>query len=129
MRTTPWLAVELGDRAVLLELALIEDRDHVAQLLDLAELVRRHDQRGVAGPLDVADEGAHRGGVDRVQARGRLVEDDDLGAAEERLRDAQPLGHAVRQRARVLVGVGLGETDELEHAVASVAGLDPGSCR
>src|SRR5262249_6649092 len=54
--------------------------------------------------------------IGRIETRGGLVEQDDLGLAEEGLRDAEPLHHAVRQRARAALGV-IVEPDELETAV------------
>src|SRR3984957_965697 len=92
--------------------AVLEDQPpgphhaHVrADLLDLGQQVRGHEDRGAVGG-DVPDEAAHLAGALRVQAVGGLVQDDQLAGLEQAGRDAQPLLHAQRVGAVTLPGRG-----------------------
>ena len=64
----------------------------------------------------VAQQLAHPADALGVQAVDRLVEQQDVGVAEQRGRDAEPLAHAEREAAHPVVGDGL-ETDQLDHLV------------
>ena len=70
--------------------ALVDDGDAVAEALGLVHEVRDQDDRGaaVADLLDEVPGDPPRGGV---EPRGHLVEEDDLGRADERQSDEQPL--------------------------------------
>ena len=71
-------------------LAAPEDRDAVGDLQHLVELVADEDDR-LAVRLQAADDPEQLAGLLRRQHRGRLVEDEDVGAAEERLQDLDTL--------------------------------------
>src|SRR5262245_21090496 len=76
--------------------------DMAADLLHLGEQVRRH-QDGDAAGGDLADERAHLPGALRVQAVGRLVQDDQFPWPEQARGDGQPLLHAERVGALALL--------------------------
>ena len=63
-----------------------------------------------------AQQFAHPADALGVQSVDRLVEQQDVGVAEQRGRDAEPLVHAQREAAHPLVGDGL-QADQLDHLV------------
>src|SRR5690349_5484858 len=68
---------------------VLDDRDAVGELLRLVEVVRRqHD--GLAEVAQRADRAPRGTPRLRVEARRRLVEEDQLGVADERQREVQP---------------------------------------
>ena len=92
------LLVRLGRDPLADDLAAPDDRDPVRDLEDLVQLVADEDDAVALGrqaPQDLED----LLGLLRRQDRGRLVEDEDLGVAVERLEDLDPLLPADRQRA------------------------------
>jgi hypothetical protein len=68
---------------------------------------------------DPAEQGAKPANARGVEAVGGLVEDEQLGVAEQRHRQAKPLAHAERIRLHPPSARG-GQPDELQHL------LDPG---
>ena len=74
----------------------------VAHLLELAEQVRRHDDRS-ALRRDLADQPPDVLHAERIEPVGRLVEDDELRIAQQRPGDGEPLLHAHRVRAVAIV--------------------------
>ena len=104
----------LGD-----DLAVADDDDLVGDALDLVEQVRA-EQHGAALVGVAAQQVAHPADAGRVEAVGRLVEDEDLGVAEERVGDAEALAHAEGVVADPAVRLLLGEADELDHLVDAV---------
>ena len=109
---------QLGDRPAVHEPALVDDDQPVADRLQLGEQVRR-DDHGLALVADVADEPPHVLHPDRVEPVRRLVEDDQLGIADQRGGDAEPLLHAERVAA-VAVVAAAAESDELDQVVDAV---------
>ena len=97
----------------------VQDRHPVAQPLGFLESMGRQEDRdaALAEPVDQLVDTA-RG--DRVQAGGRLVEEEDLRLAEERPRKGDPLAKALGQRAAWIVRA-VGEVDGLEGAPDSIA--------
>ena len=77
----------------------MEDADAIAQPLDVVEQVAREEERHAALAGLLADELAHLVHARGVEAVHRLVEDDQVGAADQRLREAEPLLHAERVAA------------------------------
>ena len=75
--------------------AFADDRDAVAGSLDLAQDVARQEDRPALG-LRLADERVERLLDERVEARGRLVEDEQLGPVLERDDEADLLLVALR---------------------------------
>src|SRR5215469_8646668 len=111
---------------------------HVAaDLLHLGEQVRGH-QHGDAAGGDLPDEPAHLPGALWIQAVGRLVQDDELARLEQARGDGEPLLHAERVGAVVLLG-GRGQAHPLQRRPdarvrgARVGGrvrrVDPGQVR
>ena len=105
-------AEEVGGRALVERAAGVDQHQPVADLLELAEVVRRH-EHGAAAVGQRADQAAHLAHALRVEAVGRLVEDQQLGVAEQRGGDAEALLHAERVAA-VAVVAALAEADDVE---------------
>ena len=84
--------------------------------LDLAQQVRGQ-QHGAAAVGEVAQQVAHPADALGVEAVGRLVEDQDLGVAEQRVRDPEPLAHAQRVLAHALARRRAVEADVAEQVV------------
>ena len=85
---------QVGDLAELLQLAVVQDRDPVADVLHVGQQVAAQDDR-LALVAQLADQVLHLGRADRVEARGRLVEQDQLGVVDQRLGQADPPLHAL----------------------------------
>ncbi len=101
------------------------DDEHVVDgLRDLGEHVAGDEHRAPARGL-LAHHAAHPGDARRVEAVGRLVEDQHLGVAEQRRRDRQPLAHAHRVALHTAVGGRL-QSDRLEHLVDALRRMAPG---
>src|SRR5256714_5127409 len=94
---------------------VVDDRVLARQIFDVVHLVRDEDGRHVFEVAQLNRKLADRSGRRRVEARGRLVEQDDLRAADERARDADSSAHAARKLNRHLVNR-VFEVDEAEHA-------------
>jgi hypothetical protein len=98
-----------------------DDRDAIADALDLAEVVRGQ-EHGSAARLVLADDRQELLLHERVEARGRLVEDEQLRPVEERLDEPDLLPVAARQLAGGPVEVRskplgeLGSAAEIAHA-------------
>src|SRR5436853_363859 len=68
---------------------VLDDRDAVGELLRLVEVVRRQQDR-LAEIAQVADRLPRAAPGLRIKAGRRLVEEDQLGVADEREREVQP---------------------------------------
>ena len=92
-----------------------DHRDPVGELLGLVHVVggQQDGLAEVAEALDHLPGGAAGGGV---EAGGRLVEEEQLGVADERDRDVEPPLLAAGQAPGALIGL-LGESDELDRLV------------
>ncbi len=112
---------QLGDVALVQDPAAVDDRDPVAQLLDVGHLVAREEHRD---PLrrEAADERLHVAHPGRVEAGLGLVEDEQPRAAQERGGDAEPLAHPVGVAADP-VARPVGQVDGVEHLVDPRAGV------
>ena len=102
------------------EAAVVEDRDAVADALDVVEDVGRVEDRRLA--LQRRHEVEDLAPTDRVEGADRLVEQQDARAGDERLGDAEPLAHAARVGPGSAIR-GVGEADARDDAV------DPGRDR
>ena len=91
---------------------MLEDGDGVADLLDFVEQVAAEDD-GTAFRGEFGDEGADFAGALRVEAVGRLIEDDEFGVVEDSGGDAEPLLHAERVVLEAAVG-GFDEVDAFQ---------------
>src|SRR4029077_10957926 len=78
------------------EPALREEPDPVAQGLDLAEDVRGQQDREVALLDQAPEQGEQLLDAGRVDRDRRLVEDEDRGLLDQRIRDAEALGPGAR---------------------------------
>ena len=92
----------------------------VADLLHVVEQVGGH-QHGDAERPEAGDERQHLLAPERVEAGRRLVEQDQLGIADERLGELGALAHAGREAAD-RAEPGLVETDEVEDVRRPLAG-------
>ena len=63
------------------------------------------DQDRLAHPAQLAQDLAHLDPRARIQARGRLVQDEQLRVVDQRVRQAQPLAHPARERLDVRVAL------------------------
>src|SRR6266536_4587109 len=114
------VAFELGERALHDDAAVIDDRDRVADLLDLVEQVRGEEYGAALGD-EAADHAAELVDAGRVEAVGGLVQDQQLGVGEQGAGGAEALAHSERVGGDALVRA-LGESHARERA------LDPGVC-
>src|SRR5579863_3622036 len=106
---------ELRGRALGEDLAALDDRHSVGELLGLVEIVRR-EEHGLAEFLQRADRvpgGAPRGGVEPGR---RLVEEDQLGVADQRQGQVEAAPLAAGQAARALVAL-VAQANELDDLV------------
>ena len=94
---------DLGRRPFGDLLAVVEDRDPVADAHDHAHVVLDEQDRQAQLVPDPAEEGHHRGRLGRVHARRRLVEQQQLGPGRERSGDLEAALVAVGQVAGQLV--------------------------
>ena len=104
--------------AVRLQFALVEDGDAVAHVLHVFQAMAAHDDR-LAQRAQIADEVLHPARAQRIEAGGRLVEDDQIGIVDERLGQADALTHALGILAEGAFAIGL-ETDFLDQLLGLV---------
>ena len=113
--------IEILRRAGGDDLAVIDDRDAIAELFGFFDVVRRQ-QHGVAVLLHPRDFAVQLAPGLRVEARRRLVEEDELGSVHECQREREPLPLAARERVERRVG--------LWRRARSVRAVSPGvDCR
>ena len=112
-------------RALVDDAARADDRQAVAELLDLAHQVRG-EQHGDALVGEPPDEPAHVAHPARVEAGRRLVEQQQPRLAQQRRRDAEPLAHAVRVTADLVLLAGA-QLDGVERPPIRSAAPPPSS--
>ena len=110
-------------RALGHEVAAVDDPDAVGELLGLLEVLRGEED-GRAVLVQRAHLAPKRGAAGRVQAGGRLVEEQHVRAVHERQRQVEPAPHAARVAADAPVA-GLGEADAVEQLHGPLARLGP----
>ena len=120
-RAIPEPTLDVADRALRQDPAAIDDRHARAQLLELGQDVAADEDRLAERP-ELAQEFAQLDASARVQAGGRLVEEQDLRVVDQGVRQAQPLLHAARERLDVVVAA-IGEVDELQEVADRPASL------
>ena len=86
---------ERGQVVLQHQVAAVEHPDPRAQLLDLGQQMAGQEDRRPAA-VQVQQQVAHLGDALRVEAVGRLVEDEQLRTAQQRTGQAEPLLHAER---------------------------------
>ena len=106
------LGLQLLRRALGDDLAVVDDRQAIAQLVGLLEVLRGEEHGRAAGvdPAHLVPDRQPRGGV---QTGRRLVEEQHIGRVDERAREVEPALHPAGIRFRSPVGR-LGQADELE---------------
>ncbi len=107
--------------AIRLQFALIEDGDAIASVLHVFQAMTTHDDR-FAQPAQIADQIFHPTSAKRIEAGGRLIEDDEIGIVDERLRQADALAHALGILAEDAFAIGL-ESDFLDQLLGLVLPL------
>ena len=114
---------QLARRALGDDLRLVHDDEPVAELLGLVHVVRREDE-GHAALLEPVQPVPEEVARLRVEARRRLVEEQQVRLVDQRPRDRQAPLHAARQRLHLVLRA-LGELDELEQLVGAAARTPP----
>ena len=87
------LVLELGGSALRDQVALVEYRDPVGELIGFLEVLGGEEDGDAIGH-QLADDFAHRATAARIQSRRRLVQENDLRVADERHRQVQLPAHA-----------------------------------
>src|SRR2546426_5957820 len=100
------------------DLAVIHDRDAVAQALGFLHVVGR-EQHGPAVRAEPADDFPQLPSRLRIQAGRRLIEEQQLGFADERARDGEALLLTARERHDARLALFL-QLDEGEHFIDGV---------
>jgi hypothetical protein len=115
--TARYQSLQLRGGSLRYQPAPVQHGDPVRKTVGLVEVLRREED-GDAVPDQFADRLPHRPAAARVQARGGLIEEDDLGTADQGHREVEPAPHPAGQGRRGLVrGFGQVEPlDELVHA-------------
>src|ERR1022692_680087 len=99
----------------------VQDGDPVAQALGLFEAMRGEEDRDAAA-AELGDQLVHVPGRDRVQAGGRLVEEQHPRVVEQGPGQGDPLAQALGQRAAGIAGP-VGQVDGPQRAVNAIAGV------
>src|SRR6202030_1330406 len=84
-------------------LAVCERRDAIADRIQAIQVMRYHENGQAQSLLKGADQVVEIRGPDRVEARGRLVEEYDLGVEREGPGERHALDHAAGEFRRKLV--------------------------
>ncbi len=111
----PRVADQLGRRPLPHDRPVAEDRDSIGELLRLVEVVRRQQDRRAERPerADHLPGCPSRGGI---EARGRLVQEHEVGVADEGHAEIEPTLLAAGERLHARVPL-LAEPDEVDHLV------------
>src|SRR5207249_4314157 len=112
-----------GGRTCDLQLFAYTCDDVVAGVLDVGQQVRRQNQVDAFVVRQIADEIEHLVAPFRVHAVGRLVEEQQIGIVNERLRQLDPLLHAGRVGFDIAVSR-LAEADVEQHLVRALHRVD-----
>ena len=115
------LALHLVGRADDRDAAVVDDA-HPVGLLGLLEVVRRQEDGRAVGVADLAEVVPQAAAADRVEARGRLVEEQHPGPMHEAADDLELALHAARERLERLVDV-VAEPDDVGELLDALAVL------
>jgi len=118
----PTRSLERGNRTCCGNAALVEHDDVVARVLDVGQQVRRENQVDLLVMRDIANQLEHLVAPFRIHAVGGLVEEQQAGIVDQRLRQLDALLHT----GRVLLDVAIArftETDVVEHFVRALHGV------
>ena len=83
--------------------AVVEQRDPVGEVVGLLQVLRGEEDGDAAGH-EVTDDLPHAAAAARIEAGGRLVEEDDARPADQRHRQVEPAPHAAGVRHGQLPG-------------------------
>jgi hypothetical protein len=97
----------------------VQDRDPVGEFLGLVEILGRQ-ERGRAAIGEILDHLPHLDAALRVEAGGRLVEEDDPRVADKAHGDVEATAHAARVRRHPAPGR-FGEAESCEQIVCHLA--------
>ena len=100
------------------QLAVLDDADLVADVGQLGQDVAG-DQDRLAHVAQLLEQAAHLDAGPRVEAAGRLVEQQHLRLVQQHAGQAEPLRHAARQARDQGVAL-VAEVDQLEHLLADL---------
>ena len=114
------------DAAQLLQFALMQNRDPIANVLHVGQQVAAHHDRLPLG-LELQNQVLHLAGADRVQTAGRLVEQDQLRIVDQRLGQADAPGHAFGILAQ-LPPLGPIQADHVDQLGRPLRGARPRAC-
>ena len=112
------LRASLGD-----DLAVVENGDPVGQLVRLVELLRGQEDRDTVRH-ELADGLPHHAAASRVEAGGRLVEEDDARVADQGHRKIEPALHAAGVGRCGLLGRG-GQVELVEQPSGAPPAFGP----
>ena len=107
---------QLGAAALRLDPSVADDDHPVGDSLDFGQQVRG-EQYGAVAVGEAAQQAAHPAHALRIEAIGRLVKDQDLRVAEQRVGEPEALAHAERVPADPAPGRRLVQADELQQFV------------
>ena len=108
------------------DLTLLDKDDGVAGDFDLAKEMRIKEDGGAAVAF-VANNVANEMAAHGVKAGGGLIEEDEVGFVDERLREADALHHAFRKTTETTIAM-RGEADEIEiggNAIVKLSRSEP----
>ena len=108
----PEVRERLRDRPVEREVPVAREEDDAVAGQQVLHRVRGEHHRGAA-VREPAQKGEQLTGAGGIQAGGRLVQEEDVGAREQLDRDARALALAARERAHLHIGA-LGEAERAE---------------
>ena len=115
------LVLELGGGALCDDHAGVHHDDPVREVLRLLHVLGRQQHRRAAGD-EILDEAPHVVAGAGIQARGRLVQEQDPRAADQAGPDVKAAAHPARVGLDELLG-GVGERETLEHLLGATAAL------
>ena len=118
------LGLQRGRGALGDDVAVVDDPDAVGEHVGLLEVLGRQEDGDAVLAAPAADLLPERGAALDVEAGGRLVEEEDARAVDERERQVEPALHPARVAAHLAVG-GFGQADALEQLVGARPALGP----
>jgi hypothetical protein len=101
---------------------VVEDRDPVGEFVRFLQVLRREEDRDATSD-EAADDLPHGASAARVEAGGRLVEEDDARVTDQAHREVEPTPHAAGVGAGRLVGC-LDQIESLEQVACAPAAFE-----
>ncbi len=91
------VVAQVGGRAARDHLAFRKNEARVGDLRDFPHVVRHHDAGDAEGVVERANEPQHHAHRDGIEARKRLVVNEDVGVHDDGARERDPSRHAARE--------------------------------